>query len=59
MRSEEAFHRHRLLGGNFRSKCGGSIGMMACLMWITWPARLLDKDTLPEWSKWWTQAPLA
>ena len=25
--------------------------MMACLIRITWPARLLEKDTLPEWSK--------
>jgi hypothetical protein len=25
--------------------------MMACLIRITWPARLLDKDTLPEWPK--------
>jgi hypothetical protein len=49
--SEEVFHRHRPLGGNFRSKCGGNIGMMACLIRITWPARLLDKDTSPEWSK--------
>jgi hypothetical protein len=51
MRSEEVFHRHRRLDGNFRSKCDGDIGTTACLMWITWPARFLDKDFLPEWSK--------
>ena len=40
--------RRRPLNGNFRSKCGGNIGMVACLIWVTWPARLLQEDTLPE-----------